>query len=667
MTTITNTTLTLPTSGQLSENPLPMFQWQQPMPLCDAPPVGLSPEEVEGYVALGEVSILPYHVQEGYDLALTDQDHQAIVIENAFLRATILPELGGRLYSLWDKKAGRELLFCNPVIRFANLALRDAWFSGGIEWNGGSVPGHTPSTCDPIFAHRVDTERGPILRLHDFDRISETAWQIDLFLPEGSARLFIHGTIINPNQTPRDVYWWTNASVTNEPGLRVLSPADYGIEHVLPDNHLEPFPFPQRMGFDGSYPQNWRSATSVFFRKPGQVQPWLAACRADGSGLAQVSTADLRGRKFFYFGTGQGGQHWLDFLSQPGKGDYVEIQSGLMPTQNQRFSLDAGDSVGWTECFMPIVVPEAGDPDYVKALRGVAGAIHAELPPQSLSEVDRFLGQAAFLPVTETLCSGPGWGALHEMLMAKKISSGMEYGASLEESAPWDRLAADGKLMNARDMPDSFVFSATWRDALDRADCDGNSRWLRFLTLGLMALNDGDFGGAAARLEASIAARTNWMGHRCLAVIEAKNGNFVRAAEHYTLACNFDAAPQELYLEFAAYQIENGDHGGASATLNHKGITSESSEAGRVLRAKIALASGDLHQLEDLLDHDFAYVREGETTLTDLWEGLVLERTKVRLKRELTDEESALALDQNPIPKRLNFSLQTEVSKELKT
>ena len=80
----------------------------------------------------------------------------------------------------------------------ANLAALNAWFSGGIEWNG-LIPGHTPFTCAPVFAGVRETAEGPILRIYEFDRIVEATWQVDLFMPADSARLFAHGRIVNPS------------------------------------------------------------------------------------------------------------------------------------------------------------------------------------------------------------------------------------------------------------------------------------------------------------------------------------------------------------------------------------------------------------------------------------------------------------------------------------
>ena len=38
-------------------------------------------------------------------------------------------------------------------------------------------------SCSPVFAGVVETPRGPLLRLYEFDRALETTWQVDLFLP----------------------------------------------------------------------------------------------------------------------------------------------------------------------------------------------------------------------------------------------------------------------------------------------------------------------------------------------------------------------------------------------------------------------------------------------------------------------------------------------------
>ena len=100
-------------------------------------------------------SLLPYLLQDRYDRTLVPRDHRVAVLENDRLRAEFLLDLGGRLRSLVDLASGRELLYANPAFQPANLALREAWFAGGVEWNIG-IRGHTPLTCSPVFAARVE-------------------------------------------------------------------------------------------------------------------------------------------------------------------------------------------------------------------------------------------------------------------------------------------------------------------------------------------------------------------------------------------------------------------------------------------------------------------------------------------------------------------------------
>ena len=91
-------------------------------------------EKDEIYEAYGrKATVYPYRQQNGYTRKLSEQKVRTAVLENDWLKAVFLPEYGGRLWKLWDKEAERDLLYTNDVLRFSNLAVRNAWFSGGVE------------------------------------------------------------------------------------------------------------------------------------------------------------------------------------------------------------------------------------------------------------------------------------------------------------------------------------------------------------------------------------------------------------------------------------------------------------------------------------------------------------------------------------------------------
>ena len=54
--------------------------------------------------------IFPYKMQDKYDRATDVKEYKTVTLENEYLKAVFLPEFGGRMWSLFDKKKGKELL-----------------------------------------------------------------------------------------------------------------------------------------------------------------------------------------------------------------------------------------------------------------------------------------------------------------------------------------------------------------------------------------------------------------------------------------------------------------------------------------------------------------------------------------------------------------------------
>ena len=69
-----------------------------------------------------------------------------IVMENEVLRATITPQFGGRVWSLFDKKHEREIFLNNPAHQPANIAHRKYWVVlSGCVCDDSTLPRSTPS------------------------------------------------------------------------------------------------------------------------------------------------------------------------------------------------------------------------------------------------------------------------------------------------------------------------------------------------------------------------------------------------------------------------------------------------------------------------------------------------------------------------------------------
>jgi len=663
-TKITKTSRPMPMSQLGGPSGLPRFRWQQPTLDKNTPPNrGLTDEENAHGFNWGKDSILPYRVFDDYDRSQEPGEMPLVTLQNGRLRVSVAPQYGGRLMELHDLKLGRDLVFTNPVFQPANLAALNAWFSGGIEWNG-LIPGHTPFTTAQVFAGIIETERGPVLRIYEFDRIVEATWQIDLFLPEDDDRLYVHGRIVNSTEATKLAYWWTNVAAPMTRGMRVVAPADYSIEHVLPNNELARFPFPDPARFDGSYPDRWRDSTSVFFRKPDAERLFIAGLDANGVGLAQTATSALQGRKFFYFGTGAGGQQWMDYLATPGEGDYIEIQSGIAPTQNQRFELQPQSEVHWTEVYGALSVDptEVHATDYQRAVRATSTAIDSRFPATELTDVDAFLTEVSRRPLTRRLTDGSPWGGRQEKLTGKPLAPGLDF-AVPHPADCWDELATTGRFSDAslKRVPADFAVSPVWVAALEQSRDKQGETWLHALLLGIATLDNGDRDAARALFERSIGLKPTWLGRRQRALVT----NDPDAADRdYLAAWASGDAPPALAAEIVSLLVKHGRLERLRAFASGLPASALTDERVHLGRAMVAASEGDFDLLERLLDRHFATVREGENLLDELWVALQRGRLQQSLGRAPTAAELVERLKQHPVPAHLNFRMRAQEEAE---
>ena len=101
----------------------------------------------------------PYTLRDALSDRRTVQRWRALHLENEYLRVTVLPDIGGHLYSCIDKVSGRELFYANPSIKKALIGYRGAWAAFGIEFN--FPVSHNWMSMSPVdFALRSGPDAG---------------------------------------------------------------------------------------------------------------------------------------------------------------------------------------------------------------------------------------------------------------------------------------------------------------------------------------------------------------------------------------------------------------------------------------------------------------------------------------------------------------------------
>ena len=271
-------------------------------------------EDDEIYEGYGKVnSAFPYRQLNGYTRELHEKDVKTAVLENEYLKAVFLTEYGGRLWELWDKKTGKNLLYTNDVLRFSNLAIRNAWFSGGVEWNLGII-GHNPLTTEPLYVAKTQTDEGdPVLRMYEYERIRGVIWQMDFWLEEACPYLNCRMRIVNDSNQVIPMYWWSNMAVPEYEGGRLVVPAKEAFTAVGTNGFKVEIPFVN--GIDVTDYKKIPTSIDYFFHIPKEEPKYIANIAPDGYGLLQFSTPRLQGRKLFSWGNIDASDRWQEFLT----------------------------------------------------------------------------------------------------------------------------------------------------------------------------------------------------------------------------------------------------------------------------------------------------------------------------------------------------------------
>lgn len=637
--TVTSKTVQLADLGPVSPLPPVQHLLEPPYSVGENIPADIADGATWGHAK----NIYPYPLQDAYSRETKETELTAVVLENEYVRALFLPELGGRLWELTDKTSGKELLHSGDRIQFANLALRNAWFAGGMEWNIGTR-GHSPTTCEPLHSAVVTSPEGQeIFRMWEFDRLREVVFQIDAWLPEDSKTLLVAVRIQNPNAETVPMYWWSNAAIPQTAKTRVIAPAkgafatdyDGSMAVVSPTNFH---------GIDASWPMNNPQAADFFFDLAPNQRRWELASDADGDGLALVSSDLLRGRKLFVWGESAGGHRWQEWLT-PSDGKeprhYAEIQSGLAQTQFEHVRLGPGQSFTWVEALgNAALTPALAAGDWDGAVAHGEERVEALIPAVAVAKALEDAAQWANVPPSQLITTGNGWGALER---ARRAVAGLDWidesGTPFAEESltdaqgPWLHLLL-GDSQEKSDAgaplapPASFVRGLDWEAMLARPahECAETLFYRAVMAHARAAEGDtGSFGEVEALYRRALADHalsktSSALALRGLGLALMDVGRAEAGVDKLVEACHLEPDNRWLVAEAMTHLISTGRPEEALSLVN---MTPEKM-LGRIrfLTALAHARAGQNGEAAAILQDgiEVADLREGENSITALWQ-----------------------------------------------
>ncbi len=490
------------------------------------------------YLGYGHVpSAFPYRMQDMYSRELKERDINGIILENSKLRALFYPDFGGRLASLIHKPTGRELLFFNPVIRPCNLAVRNAWISGGIEWNCG-VFGHHMHTCDTMFVTTTSLDDGtPVLRMYEYERIRGVVYQMDFFLPEDSELLYARMRITNPNTEVTPIYWWSNTAAPEVEGSRIIVNADAAF---VADNNTSLIDIRTHQGVDCTYPTNVPASMDFFYNVPTRARKFECEVDKYGFGLVQTSTSRLIGRKLFVWGQSAGGDRWQEYLTEDGSdARYVEMQAGLARTQYESIPMPPRSAWEWLEAYGAIQTdPKIAHGEWSTAKGHASAVLDTMIEEAVLEDMLEATHMMATSPASGKLeFYGSGWGALENMRRQKngieQICPYLDFGDTGYEQSDWVSLMNDSVIPEHRtdEVPPSFMLQREWVNMLASYCADHCDKPYALMQLGMSYFGMGETERARECFDKSLACGQSPWAVYGLASVAREYGDKITCAE----------------------------------------------------------------------------------------------------------------------------------------
>src|SRR5437868_6744370 len=292
----------------------------------------------------------PYTLRNEITNTRAEHDWRAIYLENEYLKCSVLPDIGGHLYTCVDKISGQPMFYANPSIKKARIGYRGAWAAFGVEFN--FPVSHNWVSMSPVnYAFAEHSDGSASVTVGNIDRVYGMEWTVELILRPGSTILEQRTTLSNRSDVRHRFYWWNNAGVQVWNDSRIEYPMRFAAAHGFAEVQRWPV---DAQGKDLSVTKN---------QTDGPVSLFVHGSREDFMGVwnphSNTGTAhfsayrEVPAKKIWSWGVDADGLDWRKTLSDNDSA-YVELQAGLFRNQETYAFLEPRQAISFTEYWMPV-------------------------------------------------------------------------------------------------------------------------------------------------------------------------------------------------------------------------------------------------------------------------------------------------------------------------
>ncbi|WP_163713101.1 DUF5107 domain-containing protein [Mangrovibacterium lignilyticum] len=290
----------------------------------------------------GKVYPVPF-IDKVYDHKV-DKEYQAAILENAFVKMVMLPEIGGRIFEAQDKANNNyNFFYQQKVIKPALVGLAGPWISGGVEFNWPQH--HRPGTYLPTDVYIEEEADGArTIWMSEYDPMYRLKGMHGIRIRPNSALIELRGRLFNRTPLTQTFLWWANVAVEVHGDYQSFFPPDvhYVADHAvraqssfpLAENDYYGIPYHERQGRNDLRNYNNIPVPTSYMVCDNKYDFFGGYDFKENGGFIHVANRHIApGKKQWTWGNEAFGRAWDRELTDEG-GPYFELMAGVY-TDNQ--------------------------------------------------------------------------------------------------------------------------------------------------------------------------------------------------------------------------------------------------------------------------------------------------------------------------------------------
>ena len=290
-----------------------------------------------------EKKIYPYPLLDGVTDIKEPKAYKALYLENEYIRLSILPEIGGRLFSALDKTNNYEIFYHQHVIKPALIGMLGAWISGGIEWC--VFHHHRNTTYMPVdYTLAENPDGSKTIWFGETERRHRMKWIIGVTLYPGKSYIEATVKLFNRTPYPHSILYWANVAVHANDDYQVIFPPSVQFATYHSKNDFVHWPISNEVyrgvdykGVDLSWWKNHPEPVSFF---AWDLKEDFSGGYDHGKEAGIVHVGDhhvVSGAKLWEWSPGPSGRMWDKILTDT-DGPYAELMVGAFSDNQPDYS-----------------------------------------------------------------------------------------------------------------------------------------------------------------------------------------------------------------------------------------------------------------------------------------------------------------------------------------